>query len=170
MSTEILCTLSGKGGAGKTVLGLSMARVLSEAGLRCLFVDCDIVTHGATYFFETELEGANVTSLSDIMKTPDTEPTAMATRSGIFFIPSSLSPEKEDFSYTEASLDELFYSIKQYASSFDACILDCHAGFSPVVLRAALCSNRSLIVLEPDALAQPRFECCSYRWAVLSTA
>ena len=51
MDSQVISVLSGKGGAGKTVLSLSMARVLAEAGLRCLVVDCDIATYGATYFF-----------------------------------------------------------------------------------------------------------------------
>ncbi len=42
-----LTVLSGKGGSGKTVLSLSFAKVLSEIGLKVLFVDLDTATHGS---------------------------------------------------------------------------------------------------------------------------
>lgn len=44
-----------KGGSGKTTLGLTIASVLSKAGLNVLLIDSDFSTHGATYFFEEQL-------------------------------------------------------------------------------------------------------------------
>lgn len=152
MSSQIVSIISGKGGAGKTVLGLSIARVLAEAELRCLFVDCDIATHGATYFFETELGGSNLTSLADLAKLDSKQPNTLDTVSGFSFLPSTLSPESDDFR-DQKRLTETFDKLKELAQDYDVCILDCQAGFSDVVLEAVRCSDRILIVLEPDAVS-----------------
>lgn len=55
METKYISLLSGKGGAGKTVIGLSIARVLYEVGYKVLFIDCDLSTHGASYFWKMNL-------------------------------------------------------------------------------------------------------------------
>lgn len=152
MGNQTLCILSGKGGAGKTVLGLSMARVLAEAGISCLFVDCDVATHGATYFFEAELGEVDVTSLADLLKSEHKEPIPLNTKFGFSFLPSTLSPENDDFRQHHR-VPEAFKAIALLAREYDACILDCHAGFSQVVLQAAGQSDKNLIVLEPDAIS-----------------
>ncbi|MCH8112735.1 MAG: ParA family protein [Proteobacteria bacterium] len=152
MNSRIVSIISGKGGAGKTVLGLSIARVLAEAELRCLFVDCDIATHGATYFFETELGESNFTSLANLAKLGSEQPNPLETVSGFSFLPSTLSPENDDFRDQER-LTETFDKLKELAHEYDVCVLDCQAGFSDVVLEAVRCSDRILIVLEPDAVS-----------------
>jgi MinD-like ATPase involved in chromosome partitioning or flagellar assembly len=152
MSSQIISILSGKGGAGKTIIGLAMARVLSEAGLRCLFVDCDIATHGATYFFETELNEKTVSSLADFMREDDKRPAPLETAFGFYFLPSTLSPASDKFASDEG-IPRAFEKLRVLADSYDVCILDCHAGYSKVVFEAVRLSNRNLIVLEPDAVS-----------------
>ena len=46
----ITAFVSGKGGAGKTCVALSVARLTSLLGKRTLVIDADFATHGATYF------------------------------------------------------------------------------------------------------------------------
>ncbi len=156
---EVLALLSGKGGSGKTVLGLAMSRILSDAGRKVLLVDCDIATHGATYFFEPEIpDGAHgVLSLYDFRSTdsgasPAKEP--LKTRSGFQFIPSTLDPANEAAAWHSApdSPDVLKRLLARF-SDLDVVIFDCQAGYSPLAEQAASLAQRNLIVLEPDAVS-----------------
>jgi cellulose biosynthesis protein BcsQ len=52
---ETLAIISGKGGSGKTTIAISLAQLLATSGKCVLLVDCDMSTHGATYFFESQL-------------------------------------------------------------------------------------------------------------------
>jgi MinD-like ATPase involved in chromosome partitioning or flagellar assembly len=152
---ESLALLSGKGGSGKTVIGLSMARILAEAGLNVLLVDCDLATHGATYFMEAEFSEPflTLTSVSDLLlqKGPR-PPRAFATKAGFHFIPSLLDPStKHEYPlHSEVMLEGWWSSI---VSSYDAIILDCQAGYSDIADWAGRTADRKLMVLEPDAVS-----------------
>lgn len=66
---KTLALLSGKGGSGKTTLGLTMSSLLSKAQLKVLLIDCDMATHGATYFFEDQLpQNSHVVSFNEIVQ------------------------------------------------------------------------------------------------------
>ncbi|MCL2220821.1 MAG: ParA family protein [Oscillospiraceae bacterium] len=52
---ESLAIISGKGGSGKTTLAISLSQLLATCGKRVLLINCDMSTHGATYFFESLL-------------------------------------------------------------------------------------------------------------------
>ena len=49
-SGNVVAIISGKGGAGKTSVALSLAKYLALLGKRVLVIDADSATHGATYF------------------------------------------------------------------------------------------------------------------------
>jgi len=151
---EVLTLLSGKGGSGKTVLALSMSKILHEAGLKVLLIDCDTSTHGATYFFETELND-NVLTLLNLIGKNKYQNKPLKTKSGFDFIPSTSKPELDCFTGDEfnGQNSENFLSSSILGDNYDVIILDCQAGYSPLVKIATQISQFKLIVLEPDAVS-----------------
>lgn len=151
--TKVLTLLSGKGGSGKTVLALSISKILHEAGLKVLLVDYDTATHGATYFFETELHD-KVLTLLDLLSQRNYQNKPLKTKSGFDFIPSTSKPELSNFTGNEPELESpgnfLFSSL---LGDYDIIILDCQAGYTKLVKAATELSHYKLIVLEPDAVS-----------------
>ena len=131
---EVLTLLSGKGGSGKTVLALSMSKILHEAGLKVLLIDCDTSTHGATYFFETELND-NVLTLYDLIEQQNSQNKPLKTKSGFEFIPSILRPELNSFTDNEVDIRgcENFLPSTILEDNYDVIILDCQAGYTHLV-------------------------------------
>lgn len=154
--THSLALLSGKGGTGKTVLALSMSKILGEAGYRVLLVDCDVTTHGATYFFESELDTSkSIISLSALIEDASSKGTPLKTEAGFWFIPSTIKPtdHKAVGSSRNFRIIEAFDKIKEYARDYDVVIFDCQAGYSTVVNKVVDISTKNLIVLEQDAVS-----------------
>jgi cellulose biosynthesis protein BcsQ len=150
-----LSLLSGKGGSGKTVLSLSIAKVLAEAGFKVLLVDLDTATHGATYFFESELDKNNI-CLLDILAMDVSKKHLLKTKDNFYFVPSTLSPEKVDFEYDKIKEEEGFEKLFDpniIEVDFEIVIFDCQAGYSDLAKMAAGISHQNLIVLEADAVS-----------------
>ncbi len=156
---QILALLSGKGGSGKTVLALSMSKILNEAGHKILLIDCDTATHGATYFFEAELESGveKIDSLSSILSKNSDKGSFLKTKSGFYFLPSTLKPTEVRFDASaegsKSQIESSFRRLQKLYEDFDAVIFDCQAGYSLVTEVAVEFSKRCLIVLEPDAVS-----------------
>ncbi|MBK6590568.1 MAG: AAA family ATPase [Acidobacteria bacterium] len=112
-NAQYLTLLSGKGGSGKTVIGMSMARVLGEAGYRALLVDCDYSTHGATYFFEDEIATDPELCSFERMNFPlaDVDPRIFLTSSGFYFIPYTLRLGEETFVTAKDALSEILKNL-----------------------------------------------------------
>lgn len=166
---QSLSLLSGKGGSGKTVLALSMAKILVESGVKVLLVDCDIATHGATYFFESELESKekkNILSIWGLLH-PRFHPgivegAPLLTLAGFDFIPSTLNPAKmqesdNEYEKFDTSKEDAFLLndyLRHLMQSYDVVIFDCQAGYSSVLTKWVVKnSKRNLIVLEADAVS-----------------
>jgi MinD-like ATPase involved in chromosome partitioning or flagellar assembly len=150
---ESLALLSGKGGSGKTVIALSMARVLAEGGVKVLLIDCDVSTHGASYFLESEFSESSgyVTSLAGTLG-GDNRFIPLQAKSGFAFIPSTTDPSvKAEFTSPFPDIMAKFWNF--ITANFEAVILDCQAGYSPVTEWAVGVATRKLIVLEPDAIS-----------------
>jgi len=151
-----LTLISGKGGSGKTVIGLAMSKVLSQAGFTVLLVDCDTSTHGATYFVASALEkSGNVLSFSALLDPHRNrrERKPFKTKDGFDFIPSTLAPTDDNHDYSPepgiVPLQDLSGLIQQY----DIVIFDCQAGYNKVVRDVCQISKSHLIVMEPDAVS-----------------
>lgn len=161
VSTQWISVLSGKGGTGKTVLALSMAKILVEAGLKTLVVDCDVLTHGASYFFESELDSSSVAFLSfeQLMSNKSQRGEILKTKDGFHFIPSfhkiseldHFGGKAFDWRLVETAFNNLDYLVRK--AGYDVVILDCHAGFSYVVRYAVMRAKSQIFVLEPDAIS-----------------
>ncbi len=150
-----LALISGKGGSGKTVIGLAMAKMLSEAGFSVLLVDCDTSTHGATYFFETELEKhTRALTLTALMRPEPVRKEVYRSRDGFAFIPSTLSPTDDmEFAGHVPDGNALQSRLNELAANYDITIYDCQAGYNPIVNHVCRASRRHLIVMEPDAVS-----------------
>ena len=93
---QTLSLISGKGGSGKTIIAISIAKVLNDSGYKVLLVDCDNVTHGASYFFEDELEtpDSEINSLEKFIHGVFESEDFIKTKTGFYFLPSSESKNK----------------------------------------------------------------------------
>jgi cellulose biosynthesis protein BcsQ len=94
--TPRLALISAKGGSGKTVISIAIAKILSEAKLQVLVIDCDVATHGATYFFESELQKTikPILSFAQVLKGEDSSNYhPLQVDAGFDFVPSTLEPE-----------------------------------------------------------------------------
>ena len=112
----------------------------------------------------------NITSLADLFKERGLELKPLETKFGFDFVPSTLMPTKDNF-YDDMGSPVAFEVIRQQSiARYDACILDCHAGFSAVVLEAVRISDRNLVVLEPDAISSASIRALYLRLAEVITA
>ncbi len=157
---RVLTLISGKGGSGKTTLGLSMAKLLSQCEKRVLLIDCDMSTHGATYFFERKLINDNITTTYDLFfnfniayKVLEHYFKPIPCSDFFDFIPS-IKNISENYSndYIEQSQfkQEFFFYIRE---NYDVIILDCQAGYSDLTKELIRVSDVSLFVLEADAVS-----------------
>ncbi|MDF1698833.1 MAG: ParA family protein [Saprospiraceae bacterium] len=149
-NSKVLSVLSGKGGSGKTVICLAIAKLFSGIGKKVLLIDCDTSTHGATYFFENNIDFKNsVTTLNQISTNGYVDHNPIKYGKNLFFIPSSLDTSQNDF--PEPNLLSAY--IHLYKSEYDIIILDCQAGYSEFSKIATSIAERNLIVLEADAIS-----------------
>lgn len=162
--TQSLALLSGKGGAGKTILALSISQLLKAAGFKVLLVDCDLATHGATYFFESELDENDQNNLTffDILNQDTAEwrdtKSPLKTTFGFDFIPSNVifndnPPNPDTFLVDTINFRLGNLSYTSLLKKYDIVIFDCQAGYSPLSRAIVDYSNKILIVLEPDAIS-----------------
>jgi cellulose biosynthesis protein BcsQ len=148
--TNIISLISGKGGAGKTVIGLSIAKILHEVGFNVLFVDSDFATHGASYFLENELTtDQDYLSFSRLLYLNSKNGKILKTNYGFSFIPSTLNPaetkQNDDHNYRD-NLPDIF-------NDFDFVIFDCQAGYSSLTEYLLRFSQKNLVIMEADAVS-----------------
>lgn len=149
MKAKIISLLSGKGGAGKTIIGLSAAKVLSEAGLKVLVIDCDMSTHGATYFFENEIDEPANTLTLDIILSGDFLKQILRTKAGFDFIPSTLKPELSKHN----SFSPVTDFINNNSDKYDVILFDCQAGYSELAAFILELCDKNLVILEADSVS-----------------
>lgn len=74
-----LAIISGKGGSGKTSFALAIAKTLSDLKIKVLLIDCDMSTHGATFFMKPMIESRKndlkeLVSVDNILLSTDMPP------------------------------------------------------------------------------------------------
>ena len=147
---QILSLISGKGGAGKTILGLSIAKILSEAKYKVLFIDADFATHGASYFMEDELSPEkNYLSLANIINDGYKKERILMSSYGFSFVPSTLNPIETKY-YSETAK---FTEIPKIFEKYDFVIFDCQAGYNSFTENILSYSDKNIAVLEADAVS-----------------
>jgi cellulose biosynthesis protein BcsQ len=148
--TQFISLISGKGGAGKTILGLSIAKILYESEFSVLFVDADFATHGASYFMENELmPELNYLSLDKIIDGNTNTGQILKSSYGFSFIPSTLNPAETK----QYAISAKFDNIPMVFTNFDFVIFDCQAGYSSFTENLLSISNKNIAVLEADAVS-----------------
>ena len=171
-----LSVLSGKGGSGKTTLAISLTQLFALCGKNVLLVDCDMSTHGATYFFEDyftdkesylifkDLLNDNIIinfNLKENIIVDDKDNIKHFLRVNISnvahfdFLPSCIS-FKTDYDINSTYRKSNGITSKNIAilsKYYDVMIFDCQAGYSNVTNNILEYSNKNLMVLEPDAVS-----------------
>lgn len=158
----VITLISGKGGSGKTTIGLAIAKLLSKCEKKILFIDCDISTHGATYFFESSLTNDlidNISSTKDFLESQidRLHPKAINPikgTNGIDFIPSVKKIMGDD-NNLDIGCSYTYQSIKtdKFINEYDLIILDCQAGYTKLTKELISISDICLFVLEADSVS-----------------
>jgi len=151
--------LSGKGGSGKTTLGLGMATLLANCEIKVLLIDCDLCTNGATYFYEDKLlEYSNhLNSFYDVLLGKYLKENSMINITKYMdFMPSITRITKESaatYSYTQKGMDYFTNFKRSIDIIYDIIIFDCQAGYTDVLKIILSRSDTALFVMEPDAVS-----------------
>jgi cellulose biosynthesis protein BcsQ len=148
--------VSGKGGAGKTVLAANFA-FCSSTNCRTLLVDLDFQNQGSTGLLAQYLKPGCLNAF-DIFTERTESGKPVEVRSNLFFIPA-FDPARSDrfgsqltTSFHSAGFDKLFRFLDNLLSSegFDRVVLDCHGGLDDVSFAAFIYSDTTMIVTEAD--------------------
>ena len=170
--------ISGKGGSGKTSLALAYAKALSDIELKVLLIDCDMSTHGATFFMRPYIESHkksnfSILAVDDILNSSTFPPygffnlhsnnfdkntydrdfnNIINVEKNFYFIPSDVSIS------TDKNNKLLFTTFEDFLTDeaselFDIIILDCQAGYSDFTRCILRNSNITLLVTEPDSVS-----------------
>lgn len=151
-----LSIISGKGGCGKTTLALSISQLLAKSGCNVLLIDCDMSTHGATYFFEDLLKDKKKTlTVTDVFSTKDLsqeeDKKEIFVTKNFNFIPSTVSLVNDKFIETAFHINQ---SIKEKVlDKYDVVIYDCQAGFSLLTKEVTRITTKNLVVMELDSIS-----------------
>ena len=153
---RILAIASGKGGVGKTMLAIAMARAFSQMGERCLLVDGDLGM--ANIDVQLGLQpNADISSvINGRVVLADAICPAMggAGRSGGFDVISGRSGSGALANLAGPGLTKLATGVAALSLSYDRAILDLAAGADRATIRLALTADDVVIVLndEPTSL------------------
>lgn len=164
----VVSFVSGKGGSGKTTTALSMAKLLSEAGLKVLLIDCDLATNGASYFFTTSLGNKQLKGILEIwdgvlpgylLGWAEVEENLLKVSEKFFFLASrsDLSRKAIFFEVSESGKrvfnDFLSRILSKGREKFDFIIIDNQAGSNQTCEVACHLSDKVVIVSEPDPIS-----------------
>jgi cellulose biosynthesis protein BcsQ len=156
---DSLSIISGKGGSGKTSLAILLSQLLANCRHKVLLVDCDMSTHGATYFFEDMfIKKENYFAVSNVLYGNTNIIIdyfeVLKISSNIGFIPSRL-----DFSSKKNSSEQInelklkIFIEEMEKQGYDIIIFDCQAGYSVETEMVTKLSRANLAVIEADAIS-----------------
>lgn len=153
---EVLCFVSAKGGAGKTVASASLATFLSEIGMKVLLIDTDAATNGLTLLFlEQLLRGTRAASEPGIglFEAKENEaPTILNLGENLALVPATY--ELRDTERTQPhQMERALVAALQMASGFDVVLLDAQAGVDRYAQVAAQHATTHIIVSEYDPIS-----------------
>jgi len=164
---QIISFVSGKGGAGKSVILANLAALMARNGNRVLMVDCDFFTRGLTFYMIGD-EPAR-TGILDYLRGDETLEHAISRlekRAKGYDRLNLLPASSRTTLYSVSDLDgkvhardsdslKRIYSklralLLQLAKRFDYVLVDTRSGVDPVSLLPAVASNEYVLVVEED--------------------
>ena len=171
-SPQVIAISAGKGGVGKTLLSVNLARTLSWSGKRVLLVDMDLYNRGSTTLVADAPIVGKIT-VADIMEmardrrvtrlrksVTDKELANATDDSGnsipLYLVPSTATNTIVDwaqYSYDILELrDFLRRVIREFANKYDldCVVFDCRPGPEPMFLAAAGIATDIILVTEAD--------------------
>jgi len=157
--SKSLALLSGKGGSGKTTIALSIASILASCGVKVLLIDCDLVTNGATYFYESKLTDNNgkIISFYKILSENSVENfQVLNINQYMDFIPSVTQITEEDtesYVYHKNDSSKVLDFNNTFCKRYDAVLYDCQAGYTDIFKLLLPLVDANLVVMEADAIS-----------------
>lgn len=169
---EIISVSAGKGGVGKTLISVNLARTLSWSGKRVLLVDMDLYNRGSTTLIaEPPITGkitvsglmemahdSRITRLrktvaeTELAKTKDDEGNPIP----LFLVPSTVTNSIVDWAHHTYEIGQMkeFLSrvVREISTKYDidCVVFDCRPGPEPLFLAAAGISTEIILVTEAD--------------------
>ena len=153
---RIIAVASGKGGVGKTMLSITLARAFSQRGERALLVDADLGMANIDVQLGLQPKADIATVLSGRMALEEAVCPALggAGERGGFDIISGRSGSGALANLGGESLSRLASGVAALALSYDRAVLDLAAGADRSTLRMALAADDLIVVIndEPTSL------------------
>lgn len=171
-SPPIISISAGKGGVGKTLISVNLARSLTWSGKRVLLVDMDLYNRGSTTLVAEPpiTEKITVAEIMEMSLDPDNAELsktvaekelaeakdAEGNPTSLYLLPSTVTNTIVDWtrhSYDVAELKEFMATaIQKIATKYDidCVVFDCRPGPEPLFLAVAGISTEIILVTEAD--------------------
>jgi flagellar biosynthesis protein FlhG len=144
--TEVIGIASGKGGAGKTTVSVSLALALKEMGFRVMLFDADLGLTNAPILLGTRCPF----NISHVVSGEKTLADIAVTTSQNLRLISGASGNQTLASMTALDIAQLVQSFSDLEEEIDYLIVDMAAGIAPSVMTLLAACHRRFIVMRND--------------------
>jgi len=173
-SPQIISISAGKGGVGKTLISVNLARTLSWSGKRVLLVDMDLYNRGSTTLVAEPpitdkitvsgiMEMALDSRITRLRKLVAEKELAIANdgegnQTPLYLVPSTITSSIVDWAHHTYDIGQLkeFMGkfIREIATKYDidCVVFDCRPGPEPLFLAVAGISTEIILVTEADVV------------------
>ncbi len=164
---QIIAFVSGKGGAGKSVIIANLGALIAESGRKVLMVDCDFFTRGLTFYVIGDRLAK--TGILDYLKGDETYKHVIGRLereikdfSRLSLLPASSRTtlysvsdlDKNVHAKDISSLRKIYSDLRELllrlAKGFDYVLVDTRSGVDPISLLPVVASEEFVLVVEED--------------------